>query len=73
MAGEYTAESPRGVVTYYLHDLGATPDVSGDQIAKRYYYNTTAVGAETSFPSGYVTVHNVILDTPGVAAGSYIL
>ena len=67
-----SVESPRGEVTYYLHDAGATPDISGDQTADRYYWNTNSA-SQAGVPADYITVHNVILDTPGMVPGDYIL
>jgi hypothetical protein len=71
----YSVVSPRGEVTYYLHDLGATPDVSGDQTTQRFYFNTAVSGAVDTddVPADYVTVHNVKLDIPGFVPGDYIL
>lgn len=64
--------SPRGEVTYYLHDTGVTPDISGDQTAARYYWDTDS-DDQAAVPSDYITVHNVLLDIPGMVPGNYIL
>jgi hypothetical protein len=77
----YSTISPRGEVTYYLHDLGEPNpsiglfDVSGDQTTQRYYFNTTSSGAVDTgdVPADYVVVHNAKLDIPGFVPGDYIL